>query len=176
MNFKKIKNKTCRFFTLLEMMIGLSILIMAAGAISWKLHGAIVKKRFDSGASRIKLQLQSTYRLAFNTRSDWKVVFEQTEGTLKVMAVCMNTKSFPNLHPKTVSLEKFQILFKDKPIENLVIYFSPTGKVFPEGRITLIHDEFEEELNLQGLLLRYEGKEKGGPLHPDDIPDLEAKG
>ena len=159
-----------RSFTLLEIMIALSLILMAAGAVAWKMKGAIAKNRFHSDVSRIQVQLESSYRLAINTKADWTVILDRSADRLNVSSLCATKLALIPFQPRNLPLQPLKMIFNGREAERFVIYFSPTGKVSPEGVLELLQPSngFHKELRIPELFQRREVSEKEGPLHPDD--------
>ena len=65
-----MKRKT--FFTLLEVMIGVFLLLLAAGAVSWKMYPLIEKRKFQSDLERLRSRLLTCRHLALTMQADWR--------------------------------------------------------------------------------------------------------
>lgn len=125
---KRIKNKIC--FTLLEVMVGISLLIMISSLVGWNLYRSIQKKHFFSDVAKIESQLQSCHRLALNTQLDWKLEMTTQGKFLTVRSFAIH--GCP-IRLKPIQTDSLSILFEGKEIEEMSLYISPTGKVEPEG-------------------------------------------
>lgn len=155
-------------FSLLEVMIGLALLLLAAGAVSWNVHQAVKKYKFRSDIARVQLQLESCYTLALNTAVDWKFHLAYKQDRLRVQALCLHG-SAPSAKP--LLIDSLKVLFNGQEIEELAVYFSPTGRVEPAGRLEFYHpsSSFHEEILLPDLFRIKQLPDKQGPVHPSDV-------
>jgi hypothetical protein len=153
------------------MMVALALLTMAAGMIGWKIHGAIAKKKFTTNLSRIQIQMESCYRLAINTRVDWWVTLERMDDRLMVTAQSSAGSTLLPFQPRAFPIDPLKMEFNGEPAEKFRIYFSPTGKISPDGVLSLSIKDLHQELKIPELFQRNERAEKQGPTHPDDVPD-----
>jgi hypothetical protein len=155
-----------RSFTLIELMLGIALLMLAAGAVSWNVYQAVKKYKFKSNVSRLQVQLQSCYRLALNTSLDWKFHLSYDKHHLRVQALCLHGSAAP---PKALLLDPIKVLFNGQEAEQLSIYFSPTGLIEPEGFLELSFSSYHHEILLSDLFRIKQLPDKEGPMHPDDL-------
>lgn len=154
-----------RSFTLLELMLGIALLMLAAGAVSWNVHKAVKKYQFRSEVSRLQLQLQSCHRLALNTSADWKFHLIRDENHLRVQILSLHSPLRP---PKPLLLSRLSLFFNGQEVEELSIYFSPTGRIEPKGLLELASSSQRQEISFSKLFRLREIPDKDGPMHPND--------
>lgn len=160
MNIKKISNR--RFFTLLEVMIGIALIALASSLIGVKMHHAIEKKRFQSTLESLKARIMVTQKLAISTQDDWQLTLEKKGHAWTLHTVCENKKKLSPLH-----FQNFDVYLNGKKVDCLTLDFFSTGEVLPNGKILLKDKSQKAELKIAELVLREEGK-KQGPLYPSD--------
>ncbi len=148
-------------------MLGLALLLLAAGAVSWNVHQAVKKYKFRSDVSRLELQLTSCYTLALNTAVDWTFHLTCKEGRLRAQTLCLHSSNPP---PKPLLFDSLQASFNGEEFEELSIYFSPTGRIEPEGRIEFYQKSspFRQEILLPDCFRIKQLIDKQGPTHPAD--------
>ncbi len=151
-------------FTLLEVLIAISLVLLASGAMGWKVHAMIDKKRFSSNVERLRDRLLTCRRLALNTQSDW-------QGEIRRVGNRCTYEAASAEMVESIVTSNFQgitIFFEGEKRELLSLYFTSTGEIFPKGllRIQTKEDLFVE-WKFPDIFFLEEGK-SFGPLHPDD--------
>ena len=76
-----------RPFSLLELIVGISILALVSSAVIWKMSRLIERKRFDSSVDRIQSRIFTCRRLAMNMQADWKAVLEKVVAATAQYAI-----------------------------------------------------------------------------------------
>jgi hypothetical protein len=154
-------------FTLLEAMIAISLMLIAAGAIGWKMEGMIARKRFQSDVEKFQSRLLVCHRLALNTQADWRGnLVRDGEKWIFTVHCIENPKLFP-LPP--LSLRDLSLFLEGEKREEVSFDFTATGEVFPKGRMKLSGSKgLAVEWLLPELFSLEEGDRKG-PAHPDDL-------
>lgn len=127
---KKRNKPSLRPFTLLEIMLGLCLLIMASSLVGWNLYRATQKKHFYTDVSKIRSQLQTCHRLALNTQLDWKCEIASQKDQLLIRSLPLHDCP---IRIKPTQTRSLLLSFEGKEIEQMVLYISPTGKIEPEG-------------------------------------------
>ena len=158
-----------RAFTLLEVLVAICLLTLIAGALGWKLHGMIARKRFTSGIERLRSRLLTCRRLALNMQADWRGVLQWNGETWVFEAVCVESPKMPGLSP--LSIDSLTIFLDGEKKEFLAFDFTASGDVFPKGILTIAPKTGESdkiEWKFPDLFLLEEG-EKLGPVHPDEV-------
>ena len=154
-------------FTLLELMVAFALLLLASGAVSWNIYQAVKKYQFRSDISRLQRQLASCYTLALNTASDWKFSLSYKQNRLRAQAICPLRSEACG---KPLFFDSLKVQFNGEEIEELAIYFSPTGRIEPMGRLEFHRaSTFHEEIFLPDLFRIKEIPDKEGPMHPNDV-------
>jgi len=150
--------KRRRFFTLLEVMVGIALLTLASGVIGWRMHKAIQKKKFQSGIERLKERFFICQRLAVATQDDWTGEFKQKEKDWVFELSCIDgkIKKLP-----TLTLEGITIALNGKKVSELDFEFYSSGQVVPEGVLRFSQDSLQEEWKISEIFQREEGKKLG---------------
>lgn len=121
-------------FTLLEVMIGVVILVLASGAIGWRIHRLLEKERLHSSAGQLKNLLLHSRMLALNTRADWVLQLNKDEkGKWNSQLICREDPDRSALFGPPTHLGAYQLRFDEAPVENFTLVFYSTGQVEPQG-------------------------------------------
>lgn len=166
----KINKRRVQFFSLLELMVAISILAIAAGGIFWRINTLIERNRFDTDAQRFCNLLLTSRMLAINTQSDWRLQIENTSNGWDLELVCREDL---DQQPVRRKLSSFKIEFEGQGIKNLFFDFFSSGQVFPKGALRLIQDKKGSspqriEWKLPELFHQEQGKSLG-PMHPKEL-------
>lgn len=161
------------FFTFLEVMIALVLLMIAGSAVSWKMHQWIQKRRFQSDLEQLRSRFFTCHHLALTMQADWRGVLRPLKGKWRFEASCLDPSINTYLPP--ITLHSFTLSFKGEVQKEFAVDFFSTGTLFPQGELTFYQDVKDSEglsqtWQLPHLFLNQEGdgKKDLGPLHPDD--------
>lgn len=160
-----MKKMRSRYFSLLEVMITVAILAIAAGALFYRLNSLIDKKRFESDVARLKSLFLSTRMLALNSQTDWRIEFQKNASGWAVQIIC---REDADLHYPIPPFSHGQIFFNDRISEQLSIDFFATGQVRPKGTVTFQDGLSKTDFALTQLFLQEENG-RLAPIHPTDI-------
>lgn len=160
-----------RFFTLLEIMVGLSLVLMAAGAIGWKMHGLIEARRFKADLEQLKSRIQTIRTMAINMQSDWEGILKRDKKHWTFEAICLDPPRSKSFSPTQLRIS--EVVFNEKSRDHYTFFFSSTGEVLPSGSL------FFRPLSKSGKTERLDfpeifGKREGfggkelGPAHPNE--------
>lgn len=142
--------------------------MMATGLVGWKMHQAVVKKRFQSGLDRLMARCIFCQRLAVSMEEDWQGILKSNGKGWVFETRCQNNKGFTSL-----ILDSCSLSFNGKKADGILIDFFSTGQVQPEGILifSLKDTKLKQEWNLPEIFKREEGlnQKKVGPVHPDEI-------
>jgi prepilin-type N-terminal cleavage/methylation domain-containing protein len=118
-------------FTLLEVLIGLLILTIAAGGVGWKMFAAVQKKKFHTAVERIKERLSTAQKLSISMQADWKVVLRKEKGGWTVETGCQEIarRKLPPLHVEGLEIG----LEGRKKTELIEFCFFSSGQSLPDG-------------------------------------------
>lgn len=155
-------------FTLLEVMVALSLLLFAGGVFGWKMHQMIAKKRFTSSVEKLQSRLLTCRFLAMNMQTDWKGSLYCQGGSWKFESSAVDD-SFASKIP-SLSLELSEVSWNGEKKKEYVFDFSATGDVIPAGRLDIYGASGSVQWTFPELFSLEEGK-KNGPMHPDELPD-----
>lgn len=153
--------------TLIEVMIAISLLILATSALGWKMHGLLVKKRFASNVERVRSRLMTCRRMALNMQCDWRADIEYQGKKLVLRASCIDSPKTLDL--PILSLDALEFVLNGEKVDKISFDFTASGDIFPEGllqiqgpKVGIIEWELPDLFSLQ------KGN-KLGPTHPDDL-------
>ncbi|MCC6127645.1 MAG: hypothetical protein IT584_00375 [Chlamydiae bacterium] len=153
-------------FTLLEVMLGITLLLITGGVVFWKMETVIKKGRFSTDVSKIETELRSSHRLALNTGRDWKLEIISSESGLEICSGPIPSQ----LPPRRLKIGSLTFTFQDMEMERFCIYFSPTGKIEPEGVFSFSSPcgSFHKEISSFELFRQREIPEALGPSRPEN--------
>ncbi|HEX2582974.1 MAG TPA: type II secretion system protein [Chlamydiales bacterium] len=151
-----------RRFTLLEIMLAIALLAIASGALFWRLHRMIERKRFDSDVNRFHSILVSTRSLAIHMKMDFRLELNQTLEGWNARLVCREDPDLVYPLPRFSSLK---IAFNQTPVQSFSVDFYSSGFVGPQGLLILSKDPQTHAFKLPELF--YQQAEV--PLHPSDL-------
>lgn len=143
-----------RAFSLLEVMVGMALLVIASGSIAWKMQGAIAAKRFRSDLERLHARLLVCQRLSCAQLADWEGVFKWEGSKLVFEASCEEGQKFSPLKLDLATT------FNGKRFDEMTINFFSTGQVVPTGLFVFSRKEERAEWNLPDIFQREEGEGK----------------
>lgn len=156
-----------RAMTLIEVMIAISLLILATSALGWKMHGLLAKKRFTSSVERVRSRLLTCRRIALNMQCDWKAEIENEGKKTVFRARCVDS-------PKTLDLpgltfDMLEFILNGEKLNKISFDFTASGDIFPQGCLQ-IQDGKDGviEWELPNLFSLQEGNTLG-PVHPNDL-------
>ncbi len=128
--------KRNRFFTLLEVMIGLSLLLIASSAIGWKTHSFVKKRRFATDIQRIQSRCLVLYRMAVNAEVDWKGIFRKEGNRWIFDSVCLDPSRKTKFSP--IYFQAHKIVHNEREINSLELSFFSSAQVTPCGEILFL--------------------------------------
>src|SRR5690242_11523293 len=100
--------RTSRHFSLLEVMAGLALVLMAAGAITWKMVGFIEKRRFKTDLEQLKSRILTTHALAVNMQADWEGILKRDGKIWIFQTICLDPPK-----SKQAQFSSIQLHFSD---------------------------------------------------------------
>lgn len=159
-----------RFFTLIEVLIAVALLTLAAGLIGWKTHVAMQRKRFFSTMDRLQARCLTCQKLACTMKADWQGILQKKGEEWSFETHCLEGGKIQELPP--LSLSSFSLLVEEKPTDSLIFIFFSTGQIYPQGTILFVGPPpLQREWKVPQLFQRAE-KQKNkelGPIHPDEF-------
>ncbi len=156
-----------RPFTLLELLVGFTLLLLVGGLIGWRGRDAIVKKRFETDFASFKQTCEVCQRIAVATQSDWRGILRKEGSNWVFETTCIDHKAMRPLKP--VSLHGISMLFNRGTLsDGWTLEFFASGKVSPEGTLLFTQGPKEKELTFPDLFGNRERAEvkESGPIHP----------
>src|SRR3990167_5990143 len=164
-----------RTLTLLEVMVGIALILLASALVGWKLSEAISKKQLSSDLEKLRSRFLVCQRIAATTQADWQGVLEKKGKSWVFESACIDNQKAKKIPP--LKLEAALSIYLDgEKMERLVIDFFATGHVYPEGTIVFClppADPKKEgaEWKLSSIFYR-DGDSTGkrlGPIHPSEV-------
>ncbi len=129
-----------RPFTLLEIVICIAILGMAAVGIGWQMKGMLAIHNFDKNISNLFADLRKAQLVALSDRVDIDLNITKDGDVYKYSfhsddpLLCFIAKPTKLTGIKEIKSEK-------KKLENLHLHLYPSGRVGPEQKITFLQTE-----------------------------------
>ena len=152
--------------TLIEVMIAITLVLLATSAIGWKMHGMIAKKRFTASVERLRSRLLTCRRLALNMQSDWQAILISEGKEATFSSQCIDDPNVLDL--STLSLGPLEFSLNEQEVKKISFDFTSSGDILPQGRIQIRSGDLDPvEIDLLNLFSMKEGK-KAGPAHPSD--------
>jgi hypothetical protein len=155
---------------LLEVVIGLALILMAAGAMSWKIHGFVEKKRFATDLERLRSRITTIHRMAVNMQLDWEgtLVRDGKNWTFKVS--CLDSSTAPTYAP--IQLTLAELAFNGEAQEAFCLTLYSSGEIRPRGRLRFrsSRDPKPVEWDLPAIfgIQEGDGVRQLGPVHPNE--------
>jgi type II secretory pathway pseudopilin PulG len=149
-----------RAFTILELMVGVALLIIASTVIAWKMQGAIEKKRFQSGVDTLCNGLRVCQKLAVVTQADWVGDLSREGGHWIFQAICEEDPRVKGMAPLRIDVGA--IFFNKGELDSFRIHFFSSGEVLPKGTLLMIQkrgdpSSLKKSLKLPQIFYREEG-------------------
>lgn len=140
----------------------MTLLLIASGAIGWRMQKAIARKQFRSQVERLQVRIQAGHRLAKAMQADWKGILKKEKQGWLFDLVCEegSAKKFSPLR-----MDRMAIWLNGKPIDRLEIDFFTSGKLDVKGTLVFSWEGEKISWELASLLGSEEGL-KSGPLFP----------
>jgi hypothetical protein len=144
-------------------MIAITVIAIAAGALFFRIDRLIEQKSFESDSGRLKTLLLSSRTLALNTHSDWRLDFKKTARGWTAQLICLEDTDLVYPAPKFSPKE---MVFNNKPVEEISIDFFSTGLVRPAGTLVLKGKHDRKAKLILPELFHIEENGKIAPFHP----------
>lgn len=140
-NVTTLGNKS-RFFTLIELIICLSILSILGTILLIKTGPMIEHYRFEMSAKKLLNELNLTRHLSIASYSDMEFRIQKVGNNL----ICCRINDEPITIGKhfnsTITIKNIPLItFNNQPIEELTLFFSSTGVIDKTGTFRLFSKE-----------------------------------
>lgn len=152
-----------RVFSLIEVMVAISIMAVAAGALVFRINRLIEYNRFEIETGRLKNLLLSSRTLALNTHADWRLEFKKSDQGWAIQLRCLED---PDLVYPAPKITQKNICFNKLPKEEFYIDFFSTGLVRPTGSIEIKGSGLLKKIIQIHELFHMEENGKIAPFHP----------
>ncbi len=126
-------------FTLLEVMIVLTIVMFASALLGWKMHTMIANKRCKTAIERVRARLLTCHRLSLNMQSDWECRFYRDGRLWMLDTQCVDQKEAPRF--SLLRCEGCEFLFNNQNGESFSLLFTASGDVAPHGELSIVFGE-----------------------------------
>ncbi len=161
-----------RNFTLLEILLGLALLLLASGFLGIKMEEALVKKRFQSEFDQIRNRCIVCHRLAIAMHADWRGQFIHTGTGWVFKTFCLDSTKVKALPP--IQLSSISLFLNKKKIDAFSIDFISTGSIFPAATLEI---RYAKNSKIAPQILQFPDacqaevghKKKLGPIHPSQV-------
>ena len=167
---KSLLTRTNKYFTLLEILVSFALLLIAAGAVGWKMYGLLEKRRFHADLEQFKSRIQTVHKMAISMQADWEGVLQLEGKKWTFQASCLDPPKSRAFSP--IPLHLGEVHFNGETQESYPFLFFSSGEIRPIGEFHFRRqpDEEMEVLELLHLLGKEEGDgiRKLGPVHPDE--------
>ncbi len=151
------KRRTSRNFSLLEIMVALTLFVMAAGAIGWKMAGWIEKRRFQVDLEQFQSRLRTIHRMAINMQADWAGTLKKEGKKWSFQATCLDPPGSKTFQP--LKLHGMEVLLNGKKEETIPFVFFSSGAIDPSG--SLLFKCLKDGKTVSWTLPALFGKKKG---------------
>lgn len=141
--FKKIINFK-RSFTLLELFIGFSILLLVGSTSVFWIYQKVQADRFFSQVQRLEKSIHLCKKMALIREENISFSLFQDNNEIQYELVSKT----PLLLSKNNRIENGYFLFQKKNTSNLVIEFQPNGTSYPKGALWIhsVKKKFKKEI------------------------------
>lgn len=121
-------------FTLLELLLGISLLLLATTFLGWKMDKVLAKKKFTTEKEKLQSRFVEAHNLALTLQADWEVHLVQEKERIIVQTYSPEQKKkvLPTLY-----LHHTHFFWNDKPATKLTLRYSATGHLFPSGTLAI---------------------------------------
>jgi Tfp pilus assembly protein FimT len=134
---KKINIISKKFFTLLEILISISLLTILISIVSIKTKKAIDAYTFESNIKKISSYIEFSKKIAISHKADVILDLQQDNSyTILRISSYENTPIFNNMKNIEEKFKNLKFSFDKTNKKNLTITFTSTGYSFPDGEIT----------------------------------------
>ena len=154
-----------RYLTLLEVMIGIALLTMLAGAVFWRLDQMMAKGRFDSDVKQFQGALVSARSLAMNTKMDFQLKLQRIKDGWRGILIC---REDPRMSYPLPRLSSMDISLNQQTVRRLILDFYSTGFVGPRQLITFSQGSQRQSWHVPSFFYKLE---EGvlPPPHPSEL-------
>lgn len=164
--------RTSRHFSLLEVMVGLALVLMAAGAITWKMLGFIEKRRFKTDLEQLKSRILTTHALAVNMQADWEGILKRDGKIWTFQVICLDPPKSKQVRFSSIQLHFSDVLLNGKKQGAASFLFFSSGEIRPSGTFQFRRQKDEETAQWEVPAIfgkgAGDGGKKLGPVHPDE--------
>ncbi len=125
--------------TLLEVMIGLSLLLIVSAAVGQKVYALVEKRRFSTKIHQIQSRCLNVYRMAVYGDVDWKGVFRK-EGRFWIFE-CFSLDSSRRSHFSPIRFKAQKIVCNGEEVDSWELSFFSSAYVSPSVEILFFQQE-----------------------------------
>ncbi len=134
-----MKKSIKRYFTLLELMITITLIVICFSVIGINLSEALYKHKYKNNIKKIDMYFDFCKKMAFSHQADiYLKLYQENQRVYCEIGTDESTGFFENT-PKTKDhFDDINFLFNQKKINKLEILFSTTGEILPKGNIEFL--------------------------------------
>lgn len=159
---------TKKAFSLLEILIAISLIILSSSYGGWKIYRLVEKKRFDAALEKLASQLKSGQKIALTMQADWVGILQKEKDHWVFQLICVEQEKAPRF--SKIIFPSLQLFCEEKNLEKVVFEFSSTGEIYPMKEFVFLEKKggaFKKTLKMEELFQKAkENKKDLGPLHP----------
>jgi len=172
----KLKQKTNKhFFTLIEIMVCLTLLTIVGSFVGIKLHTLMGEIRSKRVIKEISSHINLCQKVALLQKSDMVITLRKDKDGIIFE---MGSEGGHGFYNNTKSIKK---RFKDLDFEfpedkqEIEFNFCSTGTVTPTGELTFIDPKTKKKIDTIKISNRYCSDLEKAPLHPFDSEEFKEK-
>lgn len=129
-----------RFFSLIELLIVMGLIVVVAGAVTWNLVGLKEEQQFQTSVAKVEELLQTAEELMLIYNEEIRVVLSPSEnglvGQIKTRSP-LYTKLGEQLREPLLLAGVKSFSFEGKSGEPITLTFSPIEKTTPKGILAI---------------------------------------
>lgn len=173
-NFIRQRSKK-RAFTLIELFICLSIMVLVMGYFGVKVNEGITTKRFTSACLSLEEKIHFCQRMAISHEMDMMLRLEnKKDGIHCLMGSSLEKGFFSKQPPEESTFKHVHFTFDDDIKDQVIIGFSSTGIIFPIGTLHIQSKKLRKSISLHSLNHIQTGVKEIGqePFHPYELEEI----
>lgn len=130
------KTITRRFFTLLELMVTITILAICFSVIGIKVNKALYKHKYRNNIKKIDMYFTFCKKMALSNQADiYLKLYQEKDKTCFEMGTDDFSGFFENIKKTKDVFDDMFFLFNQKKVNEMEIIFSSTGEILPKGNL-----------------------------------------
>lgn len=128
-------SKSCKHFTLLEIMITIFLIGIVASAVSINLNKALHKHHYENNIKKFDSYVEFSKKMAFSNQADIYMHLTQTETKIGIeIGTSSDMGFFKNIKKTQDSFNNMNFKFNGEKLEKLEIVFTSNGNILTQGK------------------------------------------